>query len=94
MYIRDLFKKFVMERKSHTQTSMSTSVKISSDSTSKCVNSTLYRSMIRSLFYITVSRLDISFNGGIGAKFQSNPKKSHLTTIKKNLKIPYYYNWL
>jgi hypothetical protein len=50
MYIRDLFKKFVVERKSHTQTPISTSVKISSDSTGKFVNSTLYRSMIRSLF--------------------------------------------
>jgi hypothetical protein len=44
-----------MEGKSHARTSISTSVKISLDPTSKCVDSILYKSMIRSLLYITTT---------------------------------------
>ena len=44
-----------MEGKSHARTSISTSVKISLDPTSKCVDSILYKSMIRSLLYISTT---------------------------------------
>ena len=87
-----MVKKFDMERNSHDCTPMSISVKISLGFTSMCVNSTLYRSMIESLLYITASKADNAFNVGIYAKFQSNPKESYLAVIKKNLKIPWCYN--
>jgi len=83
---RDIVKKFGMEGKSHAQTPMSTFVKINSNPTSKCVDSTLYRSMIGSLLYITATRLDISFNVSVCARFQSNPKKSHLIAVNRILK--------
>jgi hypothetical protein len=54
-YAWDIVKKFGMEGKSHARTSISTSVKISLDPTSKCVDSILYKSMIRSLLYITTT---------------------------------------
>ena len=79
--------KFVMKGKSHVRTPMSTSVKIISDSTGKCVDSTFYRSMIRSLIYFTASKSDIAFSMAVFAWFQSHPKESHLIkNLKKILK--------
>ena len=39
--------------------------------------------MIGSLLYLTASRPDISFSVGVCARFQSNPKESHLMAIKR-----------
>jgi hypothetical protein len=85
-YAKDLVKRFGLDGKSNAHTPMSTSVKISTDLTGKSVDSTLYRSMIGSLLYLTTSRPDIAFNVGICAHFQANPKESHLTTIKRIIK--------
>ena len=47
----------------------------------------LFRSgMIVFLLYFIVSRLDIMFSICMCAKFQSNPKESHLNTVKKIFK--------
>jgi hypothetical protein len=39
--------------------------------------------MIGSLLYLTASRPNISFNVGVCARFQPNPKESHLTFVKR-----------
>jgi hypothetical protein len=39
--------------------------------------------MIGSLLYLTASRPDIAFSVGVCARFQANPKESHLTTVKR-----------
>jgi len=62
---------------------MSTSVKINTDLTGNPIDSTLYRSIIRSLLYLTDSRPDIDFSVGVCAHFQANPKESHLTVVKR-----------
>jgi len=81
-YAKDLVKRFGLDGKSHPRTPMSTSVKISSDLAGKSVDPSLYRSMIGSLMYLTASRPDIAFNVGVCARFQANPKESHLTAVK------------
>ncbi|XP_040993111.1 uncharacterized mitochondrial protein AtMg00810-like [Juglans microcarpa x Juglans regia] len=58
----------------------------SKNSTGKSIDPTLYRSMIGSLLYITASRPDIAFSVGVCARYQANPKESHLTTVKRILK--------
>jgi len=42
--------------------------------------------MIGSLLYLTASRLDILFSVCLCARFQSDPRESHLTTVKKIFK--------
>ncbi|XP_071728523.1 secreted RxLR effector protein 161-like [Rutidosis leptorrhynchoides] len=42
---------------------------------------TLYRSMVGSLVYLTVSRQDITLAVTVCAHFQSNPKKSHSKAV-------------
>ncbi|GKC25561.1 hypothetical protein Tco_1027711, partial [Tanacetum coccineum] len=43
----------------------------------------LYRSMIGSLMYLTSSRPDIMFEVRACARFQVNPKSSHLYVVKR-----------
>ncbi|GKF80436.1 hypothetical protein Tco_0239038, partial [Tanacetum coccineum] len=47
------------------------------------VDEHLYRSMIRSLMYLTYSRPDIMFAECVCARFQVNPKVSHLHAVKR-----------
>lgn len=42
--------------------------------------------MIGSLLYLTASRLDIMFSVCLCARFQSCPKESHLTAVKRILR--------
>ncbi|XP_070034283.1 uncharacterized protein [Nicotiana tomentosiformis] len=42
--------------------------------------------MIWSLLYLTASRPDIIFNVGLCARFQANPKESHLMVVKMTLR--------
>ncbi|XP_070008508.1 secreted RxLR effector protein 161-like [Nicotiana sylvestris] len=50
------------------------------------VNQTMYRGIIGSLLYLTTSRADIVFSVGLCARFQSNPKESHLKAAKRILR--------
>ncbi|GJW49185.1 hypothetical protein Tco_0090536 [Tanacetum coccineum] len=52
----------------------------------KLVNETSYRGMIGSLMYLTATRPDIQFSTVLCARYQSNPKESHLTAMKRILK--------
>ncbi|XP_040374614.1 secreted RxLR effector protein 161-like [Rosa chinensis] len=60
---------------------MSTTTKLSEDKDGKFVDPTIYRSMIGSLLYLIASRPDISY--GVCARFQANPKESHLEAVKR-----------
>ena len=77
---------------------MSTTIKLSLDSAGKDFNETLYRSMIGSLLYLTASRPDISFSVGVRARYQSKPKESHVSAVKRILKYVSgtvdYENWM
>jgi len=42
-----------------------------------------YRGMIGSLLYLSASRPDIMFSVCMCARFQSNPKQSHLSAVKR-----------
>ena len=62
---------------------MSSSTKLDKDERGKSVDIKLYRSMIGSLLYLTASRPDILFSVCLCARFQSNPKESHLVAVKR-----------
>ena len=62
---------------------MSSSTKLNVDFSEVEVSPTLYRSIIRSLLYLTASRLDIAFSIGVCARYQAAPKESHLTAVKR-----------
>ncbi|GJS15333.1 hypothetical protein Tco_0409805 [Tanacetum coccineum] len=53
------------------------------DLSGKAVNETQYRGMIGSLMYLTTSILDIQFSTCLCARYQANPKESHLIAVKR-----------
>ena len=85
-YAKNLVKKFGLESASSIKTPMSPNVKLTVDLLGKSVDSSLYRSMIGSLFYFTTSRLDISYSVGVCARYQANPKESHMIALKRIIK--------
>ena len=42
--------------------------------------------MIDSLLYLTTSRTNISYNVGVCARYQENPKESHMIALKRIIK--------
>nr|KAJ0205508.1 hypothetical protein LSAT_V11C500231720 [Lactuca sativa] len=64
-------------------TPVSKTNKIHADPTGTDVNHSLYRGMIGSLLYLTASRPDIMFGTILYARFQANPKESHLMAVKR-----------
>ena len=65
---------------------MSPNVKLTVDLLGKSLDSFLYRSMIGSLFYLTASRPNISYSVGVFARYQANPKESHMIALKRIIK--------
>ena len=53
---------------------------------SKKVEQKIYRGMIGSFLYLTTSRLDILYSVCLCARFQSDPRESHLTAVKRIFK--------
>ena len=61
-------------------------MKLSKDEKGVSVDQSLYRSMIGSLMYLTASRPDITFPVGVCARYQTEPKVSHINQVKRILK--------
>jgi hypothetical protein len=85
-YAKNIVKKFGMENASHKRTPAPTHLKVSKDENGVSVDQSLYRSMIGSLLYLTASRPDIAFAVGVCARYQAEPKVSHINQVKRILK--------
>ncbi|XP_057719299.1 secreted RxLR effector protein 161-like [Arachis stenosperma] len=72
-----------MENAKPIGTPMHPNSRLNKDETEKDVDKTMYRSMIGSLMYLTSSRSDIVQNIGVYSRFQSQPKESHLSAVKR-----------
>ncbi|KAL6342653.1 hypothetical protein AAG906_013059 [Vitis piasezkii] len=75
-----------MEETKTMKTPMSSSIKLNKDEKGKSIDSTMYKGMIGSLLYLIVSRPDIMYSVCLCARFQSCPKESHLSVVKRILK--------
>ena len=85
-YTRDLIQKYGCQHSKAVRIPMQTNWKMDLDEEGTSVNPTEYRGLIGSLLYLTANRPDITFAVGVCARFQSNPKKSHLEAAKKIIK--------
>ncbi|GJV48001.1 retrovirus-related pol polyprotein from transposon TNT 1-94 [Tanacetum coccineum] len=82
-YIKEMLKKFGLEDSKPMKTPMSSDTKLMKDKECESVDSTKYRGMIGSLLYLTASRPDIMFSVCLCARFQEDPKTSHLEAVKR-----------
>ncbi|XP_058733154.1 uncharacterized mitochondrial protein AtMg00810-like [Vicia villosa] len=85
-YAKNIIKNFGMDNASHKRTPAPTHLKLSKDESGTSVDQSLYRSMIGSLLYLTASRPDIAFAVGVCARYQAEPKVSHINQVKRILK--------
>ncbi|GJY33624.1 retrovirus-related pol polyprotein from transposon TNT 1-94 [Tanacetum coccineum] len=82
-YIKEMLKKFGLEDSKPMKTPMSTETKLTKDEEGESIDNTKYRGMIGSLLYLTASRPDIMFSVCLCARFQEDPKTSHLEAVKR-----------
>nr|GEX25671.1 uncharacterized mitochondrial protein AtMg00810-like [Tanacetum cinerariifolium] len=82
-YIKDMLKKFGLEDSKPTKMPMSTEIKLTKDDEADSMDSFKYQGMISSLLYLTASSLDIMFSVCLCARFQENPKTTHLEAVKR-----------
>ncbi|XP_070020032.1 secreted RxLR effector protein 161-like [Nicotiana sylvestris] len=75
-----------MEASKVIYTPIATTTRLDMDETGSPVNQTMYRGIIGSLLYLTPNKPDIVFSVGLCARFQSNPKESHLKSAKRILR--------
>ncbi|GJW89917.1 retrovirus-related pol polyprotein from transposon TNT 1-94 [Tanacetum coccineum] len=85
-YTRNLLKKYEISNSSSVKTPMVPPNNLGPDLAGKSVNETSYRGMIGSVMYLTETRPDIQFFTVMCARYQSNPKESHLIAMKRILR--------
>ncbi|GJX67813.1 retrovirus-related pol polyprotein from transposon TNT 1-94 [Tanacetum coccineum] len=81
-YVKDLLKKYDINGSSM-KTPMVPPNNLGPNLSGKAINETRYRCMIGSLMYLTASRPDIQFSTCLCARYQENPKESHLIAVKR-----------
>ncbi|XP_050914986.1 secreted RxLR effector protein 161-like [Lathyrus oleraceus] len=67
-------------------TPMGSETYVDQDESGVSIDITKYRGMIGSLLYLKASRPDIMFSVCLCARFQANPKESHLIIVKRIMK--------
>jgi hypothetical protein len=82
-YTKDILKKFDMGEGKPLSMPMSTSTTLDTDEDGEPVDQKEYRSMIGSLLYLTMMRLDIHFTVCLCAHFQASPHTSHRKALKR-----------
>ncbi|GJZ07069.1 hypothetical protein Tco_0540862 [Tanacetum coccineum] len=82
-YVTQILKKFDFTDVKTANTPMETQKLLLKDEDGEEVDVNLYRSMISSLMYLTSSRPDIMFAVCACARYQVNPKVSHLHAVKR-----------
>ncbi|GKE15650.1 putative ribonuclease H-like domain-containing protein, partial [Tanacetum coccineum] len=85
-YVTEILKKFSFSDVKTASTPMETHKPLLKDADGEDVDEHMYRSMIGSLMYLTSSIPDIMFDVCVCARFQVNPKVSHLHAVKRNFR--------
>ncbi|GKB60434.1 putative ribonuclease H-like domain-containing protein [Tanacetum coccineum] len=82
-YVAEILKKFGFTEVKTASTPMETQKPLLKDEYGEEVDAHMYRSMIGSMMYLTSSRPDIMFAACACARYQVNPKVSHLHAVKR-----------
>ncbi|GJS49929.1 putative ribonuclease H-like domain-containing protein [Tanacetum coccineum] len=82
-YVKEILKKFRFTEVKTASTPIETQKPLLKDEDGEKVDVHMYRSMIGSLMYLTSSILDIMFAVCACARYQVNPKVSHLHAVKR-----------
>jgi hypothetical protein len=85
-YTQDFLKRFGMKDAKPAKTLMGTDGHLDLNKGGKSIDQKAYMSMIGSLLHLCASRPDIMLSVSMCARFQSDPKESHLVAVKRILR--------
>jgi hypothetical protein len=81
-YAADILKRFCMEGCNPVETPIPLGTKLSKNDEGPTVDSTLYKSLVGSLLYLTATRPDIMYAASLVSRFMESPKDSHCKMAK------------
>ena len=82
-YVADILSRFEMSDAKPVHTPLAVNHGISPEADGASIETTLYRSMIGSLMYLTASRPDIMFATCLCSRYQAAPTEVHLTAVRR-----------
>lgn len=85
-YARTLLEKFKMRDCKPVATPLIVNEKLSKEDGSKKVDESLYRSLVGSLLYLTITRPDIMYATSMSSRFMHNASQTHLGVAKRVLR--------
>ncbi|CAM8969933.1 unnamed protein product [Rhodiola kirilowii] len=85
-YLSEVVKKYGLGGSKNVNTPSSPNESLVKDDGSPKTDATIYRGMIGSLLYLTASRPDIMFSVCQCARFQAEPRESHVKAVKRILR--------
>ncbi|KAE8668864.1 tir-nbs resistance protein [Hibiscus syriacus] len=85
-YAKNLLNGFGMLEYKLTSTPMEPNVKMCAHEGKDLEDATMYRQLVCSLIYLTLTRPDISYAVGVMSRYMQNPKKPHLEAVRRILR--------
>ena len=85
-YAKKVLKRFKMENANPVSTPCTTGLKLSKEGEGRLINSTIYRSLIGNLMYLTSTRPDIVYAVSLLSRFMEKPYSNHWEAAKRILR--------
>ena len=82
-YVKEILKKYKIENCNPVSTPMEPGAKLSKYDEGERVDANRYRSLVRSLYYLTCTRPYLSLSVGIISRFMEEPIYSHWKALKR-----------
>ena len=84
--MKEILEKFKMSNCNPVNTPIATGMKLSREENGDFVNSIFFKSLVGSLRYLTITRLDIVYGVGLVSRYMETPKESHWLAAKRILR--------
>ncbi|XP_016901808.1 uncharacterized mitochondrial protein AtMg00810-like [Cucumis melo] len=85
-YMKDLLQKYGINDCKPISTPMEVNKKFYMHEGKDHANPTMYRQLVGSLIYLTLTRPDISYSVGVISRYMQKPKKPHLEAVRRILR--------
>ncbi|XP_062103182.1 uncharacterized mitochondrial protein AtMg00810-like [Humulus lupulus] len=85
-YARDLLQRFGMLECKPISTPMETNAKLCAHEGHDLQDGAMYRQLVGSLIYLTLTRPDTSYAVGVASRYMQHPKKPHLEAVRRMLR--------
>jgi hypothetical protein len=85
-YMKEILEKFKMESCNPVSTPVETSIKLSKEWDGRVIEPTLYKSLVGSLRYLTITWPNIVYGVGLVSRYMERPMQTHWLAAKRILK--------